>query len=267
MKSDAPVAIVGGGFSGTMVAAQLARRGIASLLIDGSGRMGLGTAYSTRQPAHLLNVRAEGMSAWPDDAQDFARRFASEGGDPRGFAQRQLFGRYLSDILAEAVESGKVATLKATACRAVRSGDGWTVVFDDGEQVTARALVLATGNQAPDALAALRDAGNRFIANPWGDAAQAAVAALSEDGGDALIVGTGLTMVDLALSLDAAGHRGRTVALSRRGLIPRGHADFDAVPVSLGGRAAWQSACVAALAAPAWREERMARRDRQPAAA
>jgi uncharacterized NAD(P)/FAD-binding protein YdhS len=38
-------------------------------------------------------------------------------------------------------------------------------------------------------------------------------------------------MVDLALSLDAAGHRGRTVALSRRGLIPRSHADFEAAPV------------------------------------
>ena len=64
MKSDrGPVAIVGGGASGTILAAQLARRGIHSVLIDGSGRMGRGVAYSTTEPAHLLNVRAEGMSA------------------------------------------------------------------------------------------------------------------------------------------------------------------------------------------------------------
>src|SRR5688500_4283933 len=87
MKSDrrVPVAIVGGGFSGTMLAAQLARRGIGSLLIEGGGRAGLGAAYSTDEPAHVLNVRAEGMSAWPDDPDDFARAF----GDPRGFAERR----------------------------------------------------------------------------------------------------------------------------------------------------------------------------------
>src|SRR3954468_2943679 len=108
MTSDrrGPVAVIGGGFSGTMVAAQLARRGIASALIDGSGRAGKGVAYSTTEPAHLLNVRAEGMSAWADEPDDFARRFEAEGGDRRGFAQRRLFARYLGDILGEAVAGG-----------------------------------------------------------------------------------------------------------------------------------------------------------------
>ena len=141
MTSDAPVAIVGGGFSGTMVAAQLARRGIGSVLIDGSGRLGRGVAFSTRQPAHLLNVRAEAMSAWPDDPQDFAKRFEGEGGDPRSFAPRELFGRYLGDILAEAQTSGRVSTHAATACGASRDGDGWTVALDDGGSLSARAVV------------------------------------------------------------------------------------------------------------------------------
>ena len=60
MRSDVAVAIVGGGFSGTMVAAQLARRGISSALIEGTGRMGReGVAYTfvtTEEGAELTRI-------------------------------------------------------------------------------------------------------------------------------------------------------------------------------------------------------------------
>lgn len=233
MKSDRvfPVAIIGGGFSGTILAAQLARRGIASRLIDGSGRMGRGVAYSTTEGAHLLNVRAEGMSAWSGEPDHFAKAFAEEGGEPRGFAERRQFGRYLGAILDEAIASGKASIAGATAIRAVRADGGWRVELDNGEPVEAEVLALAVGNQEPEPLSAFTGAGPRFITNPWGDDARAAVADLAATGEAALLVGTGLTMVDLVLSLEAAGHRGKIVALSRRGLIPRGHADFEPAPV------------------------------------
>jgi len=235
MKSDrrVPVAIIGGGFSGTILAAQLARRGIASALIDGSGRAGNGVAYSTREPAHLLNVRAEGMSAWSGEPGHFAERFEAEGGDARGFAERRFFARYLQDILDEAVGSGKAQVVETFANSARRRGGGWFVDLEDGGALEADALVLAIGNQAPDPLGGLVAAGDRYIANPWGAEARSAVEKLVQSGGTALLVGTGLTMVDLALSLDAAGYRGRAVALSRRGQVPRSHADFDPAPVGL----------------------------------
>jgi uncharacterized NAD(P)/FAD-binding protein YdhS len=233
MKSDRefPVAIVGGGFSGTILAAELARRGVGSVLIDGSGRMGRGVAYSTTEPAHLLNVRAEGMSAWAGEPDHFARLFEAEGGEPRGFAERRLFGRYLGAILDEAMASGKTEPVDATACSAARGNGGWQVVLDSGERIDADALALAVGNQEPEALSAFTGVGDRFIRNPWGTDSRAAITDLAALGGAALLVGTGLTMIDLVLSLDAAGHRGRIIALSRRGLIPRSHADFVPVPV------------------------------------
>jgi len=70
-----------------------------------------------------------------------------------------------------------------------------------------------------------------FVNDPWSDEGRAAVLKVAEEGGDVLIVGTGLTMVDVVLSLDAAGHQGRIVALSRRGLTPRAHAGFEPVSV------------------------------------
>jgi uncharacterized NAD(P)/FAD-binding protein YdhS len=170
------------------------------------------------------------MSAWAGQPDDFAERFEKEGGDRRGFAQRRLFARYLGEILEDAVSRG-AEVIDGSACKAVRTEDGWRVAFDDGQMLEADALVLAIGNQEPESLSAFTGAGERYIRNPWGADARAAVADLAQNHAPALLVGTGLTMVDLVLSLDAAGHRGRIVALSRRGLIPRSHADFEPAPV------------------------------------
>jgi len=232
MKSDAAVAIVGGGYSGTILAAQLARRGIRSYLIDGSGRVGRGVAYSTTEPAHLLNVRAEGMSAWSGDTGHFAEWFEQRGGDRRGFAQRRLFAEYLAEILRDAVGSGFTEVVDATALNAHRNGR-WEIELDNGRRLHAAALALAIGNQEPEALAAFEQAGPCSVANPWGNQAQAAVRDLVETGRNVLLVGTGLTMVDVVLSLEAAGFDGRIVAVSRRGQVPRAHSDFDAAPVDL----------------------------------
>ena len=226
------VAIIGGGFSGTMAAAQLARRGIRSALIDGSGRIGRGVAYSTREPAHVLNVRAEVMSAWPADLEDFARLIEAEGGSAKDFVERRRFGRYLDAILAEATRDGMVTPVDAMAASASRDGEGWMVGLDDGREIQATALVLAIGNQEPAPMQVAEGISpERFINNPWGPAARAADERLAGSDKSVLLLGTGLTAVDHILSLDANGHRGRITALSRRGQMPRGHIPYEPVPV------------------------------------
>ena len=227
------VAIVGAGFSGTMLAAELARRGITSVLFEGAGREGRGTAFSTTEPAHLLNVPAAKMSASADDPEHFQRVVEAAGGTGKDFAERRAFGRYLRGILDEAAASGLVKVVQARALSARREGTGWRIAVEGGGEDAANMLALAHGNQPPEPLRGTEELGSRFINNPWIAESAKAIARVADSNGDVLIVGTGLTMVDMVLSLDAAGHRGRIVALSRRGQIPRSHADFEPAPIEL----------------------------------
>jgi uncharacterized NAD(P)/FAD-binding protein YdhS len=217
-----PVAIAGGGFSGTMLAAQLARRGVTVLLCDGCGRPGRGLAYSTDEPQHLLNVPAAKMSAWPDAPGSFADWMEANAlGSATTFAARSDFGRYLHEQLSA---TPGVSVVDVAIESAQRSASGWRLHLSDGRQVAARQLVLAQGNQPPAMPAFGRGLpDDLFINDPWSEQAKAAVARLGGSDASVLILGTGLTMIDAMLSLAAVGHRGRVLAVSRRGLAPRAH--------------------------------------------
>ena len=227
-----PVAIIGAGFSGLMVAAQLARRAVDSVLIDPRPEHGPGTAYSTSDAALLLNVPARGMSAWPDHADDFA---ADD--DPARFAPRRDYGAYLGAIHAAAIETGHVRSLHRRTHRIERVADTWRVHLSDGSHLDAPDVVLATGNEPPAVPGWARALGDRFIADPWSDTARDAI--LDKTLPDLLVVGSGLTMVDAALRYHASGKRGRMTVVSRRGRLPLAHApsvpapvDLDAIPVT-----------------------------------
>jgi uncharacterized NAD(P)/FAD-binding protein YdhS len=215
-----------------MLAAQLAQRGLTATIVEGRGRAGRGTAFSTPEGVHLLNVPAGKMSAWPDKADEFADSVADEDYQPTDFVPRRRFGAYVAAILDEARASGRVTVVDGQAVDAKPADGGWIVTLADGSQVKAEALALAHGNQPPELLRVAEGIPSAlFVNDPWSDEGRAAVLRIAEEGGDVLIVGTGLTMVDVVLSLDAAGHQGRIVALSRRGLTPRAHAPYEPVSV------------------------------------
>jgi uncharacterized NAD(P)/FAD-binding protein YdhS len=213
------VAIVGGGFSGAMLAARLAEGGIACTLIDRTGDFGLGVAYSTPFEGHLLNVRSNRMTAIegrPDDFVDWLKAHAPAHADPEGFAPRQVYGRYVQDRLTTvaAARPGLIETMTGEVEAILSNG----VRLAGGRIVPADAVVLATGNPAPKTAAPGSQAG-RVIGDPWAPGALDRI----EDSDTVIIVGTGLTMVDMVLWLEARGWRGQARALSRRGLKPRGH--------------------------------------------
>jgi uncharacterized NAD(P)/FAD-binding protein YdhS len=234
MEDQPRAVVIGGGYSGTMIAAELARRGIASIIVDGSGREGQGTAYSTPEDVHLLNVIAGKMGAWADKPEDFAQWVEADGYEPEAYVPRRRYGEYLSNILQDAQSTGLVQLAPSDARSTERTADGWTVGLADGSRVHGQALVLAQGNQAPAPLPLARGLPPElFINDPWSEAGRKAIAKGSGSGGDVLLIGTGLTMVDVVLSLDVARLRGRITALSRRGLMPRAHAEHGTAPVTL----------------------------------
>jgi uncharacterized NAD(P)/FAD-binding protein YdhS len=238
------VAIVGGGFSGSMCAAQLlehAKHSTAPLkivLLEQRGSVGEGLAYSTREDCHLLNVPAGRMSAWPDRPADFlnwaqARDSKITADD---FLPRQWYGEYIRQTLRHAAETAPGPVQFAVAYDEVKRitrhpEGGWLLNLARGTPLRATAVVLGVGHRAPSDPLRTKWTGPRahFIADPWKVFAMNAV----RPDDSVLILGTGLTAVDALMSLIARGHRGKVTLLSRRGLLPQPHLAGHATPMDL----------------------------------
>lgn len=223
------IVIIGGGFSGVAAALNVLRAGGGAFrvaLVDDRPRPGLGVAYGTTRLEHLLNVAAGKMSAFPDDPDHLVRWLGERGHGytPADFIPRALYGEYLRDLLAEGVRGGGIEVVRGRCTGLRRSGAGYAAEIDKGER-EASAAVLAIGNSAPRALRARSRDGDesglgRVIQNPWGEPPFDRIGKKDR----VVLVGTGLTAVDVVLTLDAVGHRGSITAISRRGVLPRTHA-------------------------------------------
>jgi uncharacterized NAD(P)/FAD-binding protein YdhS len=223
-----PVAVIGSGFSGTMVALHLAAWLPADqpVLLCERGAFARGPAYATPNAGHMLNVRAANMSAFPRQPDHFLNWLATARKDYPDeitetdaglFASRGLYGRYLFSLLTRAVSGGpsRVRMMHADVIDIEPQAGRYVLHCADGAAYPVAAAVLAIGNLPPtDAASPLHRT------NPW---APGTTADLRPDQ-PVLIVGTGLTMVDLALDIRASGFTGPVIALSRRGLLSHRHA-------------------------------------------
>jgi len=221
--------IIGGGFGGTCLAAALLRQCGAStsvVLIERSESLGRGVAYGTQCSGHLLNVRAQNMSAIADDPQHFlrwARLHYDCSVEPADYLPRQVYGRYVESVLNEALET--------TAARFEWIGDDAVSVTQidgkakiglrSGKQVIADKVILALGNFPPanPRFPGQNETSPHYISNPWSGRSLDNV---NKDG-SVLLVGSGLTSVDVGISLRARGFQGKIHLLSRHGLLPQQH--------------------------------------------
>lgn len=230
------VAIVGGGAAGALAAVHLLREprvrvGLEIELIDRTGTFGAGIAYGTDDPLHLLNVPAVRMGAIHGHPEHF-HDWLAEGGEPvaeEAFLPRGLYATYIRDLLARAEREATGARLRRrggeVASIAEQHGPGVApleLTFADGERLEADRVILALGPLgAGDPIRVppeLKKSGV-YVADPWAAGALDPV----RDDSSVLIVGTGLTMVDVALSLGEIEGGPRIRAVSRHGLVPRRH--------------------------------------------
>lgn len=238
-SSRKAILVVGGGASGVLLAAHLLRDrsvDVRVTLIEKRRECGQGLAYSTDLPDHILNVVAVRMSAYSDDPEHFFRwlvaRGAAEAENPLVYAPRCLYGEYLNEILADLAlrerHTGRFHRVEGECIALTPTASGVEAQLRNGASVVGHQAVLATGHdEAPRS--ALRHAAR------LGRTGEPAIGA--DD--TVVVLGTGLSMVDIFLSLEKASHRGRIVAVSRRGLTPAIHFQgkahkLDAVDVPFG---------------------------------
>jgi uncharacterized NAD(P)/FAD-binding protein YdhS len=235
MASTKPtVAIVGGGFSGCMVAAHLlqqARTPLRIVLCERDDAPGRGVAYRDQPECHLLNVRAEAMSALPDRPDHFLDWLNSSYSPchPVGtteYLPRRIYGAYLQTVLAAARQSarrGVSLELRHDEVLGLHPGDGGLRLrLRSGSRLRADRAVLALGNPGP-ADPPLRDSGffgsPRYLGHAW---STPGLYSIRRDE-NLLLIGSGLTTLDWLAALHQLGHRGRIHVISRRGLLPQLH--------------------------------------------
>jgi len=231
------ITVIGAGFCGAALARELAYRADASTRITLVGlaeSFGSGIAYGVARPEHLLNVRARDLGIDPDEPGGFADTLHLGESGRQAFLPRLAYADYLRGELSAAMASSAahIVCKPQEAIAAERTQRGYRIFLANGEAFDSDQLVLAVGALAPQALPGIGprlSVHPRYIGWPWQPGALDGIAPSAR----VLIVGTGLTMVDVALTLQGRGHTGALHAISRRGLAPQAHELEPAAPWAL----------------------------------
>jgi len=234
------VAIIGGGAAAAALLSELLERQLPQPLhldwYTGGGNSPRGVAYGTRSDKHLLNVRAASMSmfaARPHGFLEFAQRGDNSiaGTD---FLPRRLYGDYLETQVERALERARAAghdvrVLPFEVDAIVPEHDGVNVIHGE-DSARVDAAVLAIGSLPPQPLSGVSDAAldsGLYVTEPWSFLAQAKPDARPRK---VVLIGLGLTAVDVLLELSALWPNATFEAISRHGLLPEPHLQHASAP-------------------------------------
>lgn len=201
------VAIVGGGFCGTVLAAHLLERSespIRVVLFDRTGTFGAGLAYGTDEPHHFLNVPAAKMSAFEDRPGHLTEWLFTQNIDPGdGFLPRRVYRQYLQSLLAQPPRNPD-SQLRLHPETVVALDEGIRLRTASDRFYWADEVVLATGYLADPRFDAL------FPFEP---------ARWPAEVKEAIVIGSGLTALDAAATIFARHPNAQVTLLSRQGRV------------------------------------------------
>ncbi|MCV7225523.1 FAD/NAD(P)-binding protein [Mycolicibacterium komossense] len=236
------IIVVGGGFSGALTAVNIARLSEypAHITVVNDGRpVGRGVAYALRRPEYLLNVAARNMSAFPDEPDHFLHwlQTRSEFGSlseielRERFIPRQIYGDYLCSIVQHHLQSPGGRTPVSAEFVTSEAVDieprepGCVVRLADGSALEADRVILATGNESPSPLPGSESLADHpaWVGNPWQPWEERLAGLDVSTGAGVVILGTGLTAVDIIITLRTMGWLGSIHTVSRHGWFPHAH--------------------------------------------
>ena len=218
--------MVGGGAAAAFLLHRMAADGASArpvVVVDPAPQIGPGVAYRTPDPVHLMNVCRIRLSVDGDNGADLIGWLGDRGIEANAdtYLRRSMYGEYLADVAGRCAEAVGVdhRRSRVSSLRRIESADGggWRVELDDGSVIEAGDVVMATGFPArPVPPCDVPDGDPRVVADPWRPGV------FDRHGLQRVaIVGSGLTMVDIALSLVERHPNVEIVAASRRGLVAR----------------------------------------------
>lgn len=217
------IAIIGGGFCGTITAVNILKhqsKKFKILLIEKKNNIARGLAYGIADENLLLNVPAANMSAIANDQSHFLNYCQKiyPSIQERSFVQRTLYGKYLEETLFSAIKNNEdsIEIINNEVIALHNNADHYKIEFKNKKIQNVDKVILALGNFEKD----LRtDIDKKFLIQPWDFAA---IEKLDKDKTVA-IMGMGHTAIDVLLKLTNKNKTRKVIIFSRRGLLPKSH--------------------------------------------
>jgi len=223
------IAVIGGGAAGASVVGEFLRHATEldlAWLVGRHAAPGRGIAYATNDGQHLLNVRAANMGLFADDPGGLYRFIEARAlpAKPGDFVPRAWFGDYVESTLQQLIVTRspgvRVETRAVEAVAVERHEGGYRVRDDEGHVLQVDGIVLALGALPPVPIAQVEaDAieSGRYMPDPW------RAPPIEHAPQRVVVLGSGLTAVDVILSVAARWPDAQIVALSRHGCLPAVH--------------------------------------------